>query len=626
MSNQIAVGQCSTEEDLDIEWSFVSGYDPTGKAFEVNLRDRSSSTVRTTLTVGSGLTIVGAAVKAKVAKTTMAAWPRTEYSADLVDKTGGAFKRVVPTRFIFDEPGKLVGGAGSNAFQITAAGNSFVVTATRGETGPVGPATTLTIGTVTDIAAGNPPTASLTGPAGAQVLNLGLVRGTPGAGAPTSADILAIGEKGRIERALAAAGIPDEPSVILDFIRGVHFISKAAVAASIATLIAALPGSSFTRASTGTFWDVDGLLKTAAANVPRQGYDPVTRLPRGQLDEPSRTNLFTYSDQFDNAAWLKGALTVTANAAVGPYGSATMDKLVESTSNATHNITRSVTSVSGAAHTLSFVVKAAERSNLTLRLDDGATLWAQCVFNLVAGTYSGLIGSGASADIQNCGAGLYRIELTGISTSTTARAVAYLHNGVSEVYAGDGASGLYIECGQLEVGGQSSSIIQTGASAVTRAADYYAIIPPSGLLSQTTGTLLVEFSSGVGPAGSNNALIGLDDQPVGLNSISFTRNSAGPGALLCVANGSAVIVTTSGMAWPANGIARAAVRYAPNDITRSWLGAAVISATGFTAFSAPLTAIRPTLVAPGYVRRIMYFPPALSDAKLQALSNPTAWS
>jgi hypothetical protein len=46
---------------------------------------------------------------------------------------------------------------------------------------------------------------------------------------------------------------------------------------------------------------------------PRFDYDPVTLLPRGLLIEEQRTNALTYSDQFDNAAWVKVSTTVFPN-------------------------------------------------------------------------------------------------------------------------------------------------------------------------------------------------------------------------------------------------------------------------------------------------------------------------
>ena len=84
----------------------------------------------------------------------------------------------------------------------------------------------------------------------------------------------------------------------------------------------------FSRASTGTYVDSDGLIKTAVADAPRFDHDPVTGESLGLLIEEERTNLFTYSEEFDDATWLKSNATVTANDAVAPDGTSTADKLI----------------------------------------------------------------------------------------------------------------------------------------------------------------------------------------------------------------------------------------------------------------------------------------------------------
>jgi hypothetical protein len=55
------------------------------------------------------------------------------------------------------------------------------------------------------------------------------------------------------------------------------------------------PRISFTRASSGTYFDVTGTMQTAASNVPRIGYDPVSHLIQGLLIEEARTNLLLNS-------------------------------------------------------------------------------------------------------------------------------------------------------------------------------------------------------------------------------------------------------------------------------------------------------------------------------------------
>jgi len=63
------------------------------------------------------------------------------------------------------------------------------------------------------------------------------------------------------------------------------------------------PRITFTRTSTGTYVDENGLIKTAPANSPRFDHDPVTGESLGLLIEESRTNLLTYSQDFTQSIW-----------------------------------------------------------------------------------------------------------------------------------------------------------------------------------------------------------------------------------------------------------------------------------------------------------------------------------
>ena len=99
-----------------------------------------------------------------------------------------------------------------------------------------------------------------------------------------------------------------------------------------------LDTGAFTRASTATYFDVDGVMQTAAIDVPRIGYDSATHAHTGLILEEARTNLLTYSEQFDNAAWVKSNVTVTANTATtAPDGSTnSVDKMVEAATTTGH--------------------------------------------------------------------------------------------------------------------------------------------------------------------------------------------------------------------------------------------------------------------------------------------------
>jgi hypothetical protein len=100
------------------------------------------------------------------------------------------------------------------------------------------------------------------------------------------------------------------------------------------------PRITFTRASTATRVNANGLIEVVASNSPRIDFDPATQVCKGLLIEEQRTNLLTYSENFDNAAWGKQSVTVNANAAIAPDGTLTADKLIESTTNAVHYVYR----------------------------------------------------------------------------------------------------------------------------------------------------------------------------------------------------------------------------------------------------------------------------------------------
>jgi len=80
------------------------------------------------------------------------------------------------------------------------------------------------------------------------------------------------------------------------------------------------PRITFTRASTATYTDVDGVLQTSAVNAPRFDYDPVTHAPLGLLREEQRTNLV-----LNSAVLVTQNVTVTAVAhTLSFYGAGTV--------------------------------------------------------------------------------------------------------------------------------------------------------------------------------------------------------------------------------------------------------------------------------------------------------------
>jgi prepilin-type N-terminal cleavage/methylation domain-containing protein len=256
--------------------------------------------------------------------------------------------------------------------------------------------------------------------------------------------------------------------------------------ASNKSLIDSVSGNNlvtFTRASGGTYVGDDGLIKTATTNEPRFDHNPVTGESLGLLVEESRTNLLLRSEEFDAAAWTKSGSTVGVNDVVAPDGALTADKLIEDATTALHFLGQNASFLSGTTYTGSVYLKASER--IWTRVGFPASAFAasgrSASFDLSTGTV-GQTQTGVTASIVDVGNGWYRCSITATANTTVSNStnglavnVQTADSAVSQSYAGDGVSGIFIWGAQLEVGAFATSYIPTTDSTVTRLVDVASI-------------------------------------------------------------------------------------------------------------------------------------------------------
>jgi hypothetical protein len=225
---------------------------------------------------------------------------------------------------------------------------------------------------------------------------------------------------------------------------------------------------------------------TAAVSV-----GPVSGLPRldylnstcGKLLlEPQRSNLATYSEQFNNAAWSTQEINVTANAAIAPDGTQSADNIVPTAVTGTHQIF-SAALVSSSQCAMSVFAKANGYS--TFQMLDRASGSNGAVFNLANGTVTNA-GSGTGT-ITAMGNGWYRC--TAVATTTGVR--FYVPTSASN-FTGDGTSGVLLWGCQMEAGAYATSYIPTLGASVTRVADAATKTGISSLIGQTEGTIFAE--------------------------------------------------------------------------------------------------------------------------------------
>jgi len=284
-------------------------------------------------------------------------------------------------------------------------------------------------------------------------------------------------------------------------------------AGSFPTSYIPTPATFTGRASTATFYNSSGIIQTAAAGVARSAaFFPDSNgvfRPAGLLLEAAGTNLVTYSEQFDNAAWTKSGATVTANVTTSPDGTTTADKLVENSANSGHFITQNFGNGlnPGTIYSYTVFVKASERTYCTVQMW-GNSQRLGIAINLSTGaivqtdTANTTLLSSSVIPFPN---GWYRVNITG--SGNTANTYGLYLAGVAvwdgvgnavwqdgKSYQGNGTSGIFVWGAQVEQNSYATSYIPTTASTVTRAADTStsATVTRSADVANITGT---NFSS-----------------------------------------------------------------------------------------------------------------------------------
>jgi hypothetical protein len=374
------------------------------------------------------------------------------------------------------------------------------------------------------------------------------------------------------------------------------------------------------------------VLQTAPANTARFDHNPVTGESLGLLIEEQRTNLLTYSAEFDNAAWAKTRASIVANTIVAPDGTLTGDKLVEDTTSANnHFVSQAISWISGTSYTYTVYLKKAERTWAALRFPSAVfTSNLNAYFDLDNGVV-GSVTSPATSSIQNVGNGWYRCSITASATTTTSGSlilfIGQADNAI--VFTGDGYSGIYIWGAQLEAGAFPTSYIPTVDSQVTRSADaasmtganfsswYRADEGTAQCIFSRFGTTLTPyplgFSGGASPTTAprislrtdtsmNIQTQGIDAAGVGWSS----ANLAGSPGFNAVAN--------AVMAWS----------FATRSAAGCVNGNAVTSTNAAAAAKMPVTStlfIGNIGSLNGHIRKVAFYPIRCTNAELQGLTS-----
>jgi hypothetical protein len=373
---------------------------------------------------------------------------------------------------------------------------------------------------------------------------------------------------------------------------------------------------------------------SSSSGAPRWDYNPSTHALNGLLIEEARTNLAFPSSNF-TPAWAWVAVNVTPGQAGAPDGTATVARVAETATSAAFYVAQNPTLLGSTAYTVSVHGKAAQNRYLQIALDDSTANGAFATFDLQTGTISGVLtkyGNSVigTASIQPVGNGFYRCSITTTigTVGASGRMMFILSNvpapGFAPGYAGNPANGLLLWGAQLEQGTFATSYIPTTAASVTRAADSCSIsvanmspwfVPPGG-------SWMMEFINFI-PSPPNSRVIGNTGTGGGITPL-FLPSSLVVGqydATTAVQTANSIVV---------NAISKAASTWAVGQAKMCANGGAVATSatltSGYTGLAAGGVTFMGNLPSAtdntsGYIRRVRYWPRALSNAELQSVTT-----
>jgi hypothetical protein len=234
------------------------------------------------------------------------------------------------------------------------------------------------------------------------------------------------------------------------------------------------------------------------------------------------SNLITYSEQFDNAAWSKTNITIAANSTTAPDGTTTADSWL-STNTASGYVNVAPTVTTGQPYTFSIFAKAGDMN--WFRITNVSSGTSGGWFNLTDGTLGASNGAANVSTITSVGDGWYRCTRTFPSVVASGATVLYgLSDGDNSNSAPGSNKFIYFWGAQVEEASAATTYLPTTSAA---------LVGLTNVTRGANGTTAASATSGDDIQQLPYALLNVD-VPVRLTGLSVSSDGTGAGRLtLC---------------------------------------------------------------------------------------------
>jgi hypothetical protein len=405
------------------------------------------------------------------------------------------------------------------------------------------------------------------------------------------------------------------------------------------------PRLTFTRSTTGTFTNASGLVASAAINTPRFDYDPTTRQPRGLLIEGSSDNTCRNSNDIYTTGFWGSSVGISVANETGiadPSGGTQTCRIVKAAGvqfNVRNQVLPTVTVPANSTVNVT--------ASLWMRMNGaGQTAPTLAIFDLGGtgfGTRNGVYvsnpavtaSSGSGSDVEftfGSVTGWVRVGVTRSITNATASPVSYTQLSLyiyPDRFSTNTAT-IFVWGAQFEIGIGMSSLIPTGASTGSRAADSCVMTGTnfSSWFTQGEGTIVAQSDNikvngrnllcQISNAGSTYIQLGNKALAGAGESIGYLVSGSIEGYADSNNNPALNTAYKTAYVWSTNYF-----NVCVNGTLATADTSGNIATSGMTQMVIGADATPPTdsYIKNGHIRSLKYYPTRLANAQLQALTT-----